>query len=592
MTRSHPFFFLFLAMLVLSMGMSAYGQRKANPWYEPPLPAVTEGSTALDLEWEKVAPGLQGGVGSIDTRYLQARVPPIAQTMNWAGSGWRGERLSLQLVLWTAEPMEQVRVTASAFENDAGGLAFQALQVFCVRYTLGDSGLMPDILDAGRFPDMPAQSVRPLWAQVDIPEDAGPGIYEGFIRVEAKDQAALTFHLEVEVLPLALPPPSDWSFHLDLWQNPYAVARYHHVEPWSHEHFALLKPHVELLAQAGQKAITATIIHQPWGTQTFDPYESMVRWIRQADGTWEFDFTVFDQWVIFCGARGLDGAIHCYSTVPWTDQVSFFDDKDGFYHDVTFKAGDAVYQEIWTPFLKTFSNHLKMRGWTGRVYLAMDERPPDQMIPAIDLIRAHAPELKIALAGHNHPELNDRIDDWCVFITPILDPAVVEERTARIRAGETHLQTTFYVCCSPARPNTFTDSPPSEACWLGWYAAAQGYTGFLRWAFDSWVEDPFLDTRHVTWPAGDCFLVYPGARSSIRFERLREGIQDFEKIRILRERSAESEDPRSTDAMASLNNVLERFTFEAVQAAPASIQVRAGKAALDRWARVFCPDAD
>jgi hypothetical protein len=30
-------------------------------------------------------------------------------------------------------------------------------------------------------------------------------------------------------------------------------------------------------------------------------------------------------------------------------------------------------------------------------------------------------------------------------------------------------------------------------------------------------------------------LIYPGPRSSIRFERLREGIQDYEKIRILRQ---------------------------------------------------------
>ena len=31
-------------------------------------------------------------------------------------------------------------------------------------------------------------------------------------------------------------------------------------------------------------------------------------------------------------------------------------------------------------------------------------------------------------------------------------------------------------------------------------------------------------------------MVYPGGRSSIRMERLVEGIQDFEKIRILRSR--------------------------------------------------------
>ena len=94
--------------------------------------------------------------------------------------------------------------------------------------------------------------------------------------------------------------------------------------------------------------------------------------------------------------------------------------------------------------------------------------------------------------------------------------------------------TTYYVCCTPPKPNTFVFSPPAEARYLGWYTAAHGYDGFLRWAYDAWPADPVRDARHVLWPAGDTFLVYPGSQSSIRFERLREGIVDFEKIRLLR----------------------------------------------------------
>ena len=42
------------------------------------------------------------------------------------------------------------------------------------------------------------------------------------------------------------------------------------------------------------------------------------------------------------------------------------------------------------------------------------------------------------------------------------------------------------------------------------------------------------------WPSGDCFLVYPGNRSSIRFERLRDGIEEYEKVHQLRQQSARS----------------------------------------------------
>jgi len=211
----------------------------------------------------------------------------------------------------------------------------------------------------------------------------------------------------------------------------------------------------------------------------------------------------------------------------------------------------------------------------------MDEWPLDRMLPMIAFLRQTAPELKIALAGGNHPELADKIDDWCVFITPPLDPAL-----ARQRAGK-GLPTTTYVCCGPGRPNTFTFSPPAEATWLGWYCAAQGYSGLLRWAYDSWTEDPLHDTSYVTWPAGDCFLVYPGARSSVRFERLREGIQDFEKIGIVREKLAASGDPAARQALAALNQALAGFTYAKVQTEPAAMPVHEGKKALEAASRLL-----
>ena len=69
---------------------------------------------------------------------------------------------------------------------------------------------------------------------------------------------------------------------------------------------------------------------------------------------------------------------------------------------------------------------------------------------------------------------------------------------------------------------------------MAWFAAACGYDGMLRWSYNSWPADPVRDSRFTAWPAGDTYLVYPEGRSSIRFERLVEGIQDWEKIRSLK----------------------------------------------------------
>lgn len=89
-----------------------------------------------------------------------------------------------------------------------------------------------------------------------------------------------------------------------------------------------------------------------------------------------------------------------------------------------------------------------------------------------------------------------------------------------------------------------------------------GYDGFLRWAYDAWTEDPARDARFGSWPAGDCFLVYPGGHSSVRFEKLREGIVDFEKMRILKAKAAASKDQAVKATWKTLEQHLERFAAE------------------------------
>jgi hypothetical protein len=84
----------------------------------------------------------------------------------------------------------------------------------------------------------------------------------------------------------------------------------------------------------------------------------------------------------------------------------------------------------------------------------------------------------------------------------------------------------------------------------------------LRWAYDAWPTDPTRDARHTLWPAGDCFLVYPGGNSSIRFEKLREGIADYEKILILRELARRSSSGKAKNLMNDFENHLSLLSRE------------------------------
>ena len=51
--------------------------------------------------------------------------------------------------------------------------------------------------------------------------------------------------LTIQVQNQLLPPPKQWGFRLDLWQNPWVISEYYKVKPWSNEHKTLLKGYRE-----------------------------------------------------------------------------------------------------------------------------------------------------------------------------------------------------------------------------------------------------------------------------------------------------------------------------------------------------------
>jgi len=111
---------------------------------------------------------------------------------------------------------------------------------------------------------------------------------------------------------------------------------------------------------------------------------------------------------------------------------------------------------------------------------------------------------------------------------------------------ENNQETTLYTATEHV-PNSFTKSIPVESYWSVLYAGALNTTGFLRWAFDAWVENPLEDATHWSFPAGDCFLVYPSpkadqhpkSRYSLRLAKLDEGVRDVNKLYIIRKNAPE-----------------------------------------------------
>ncbi|GAB6010373.1 DUF4091 domain-containing protein [Dysgonomonas reticulitermitis] len=519
-------------------------------------------------DWQSISKGLHVSFASNDIRYPQSSIPDVQQRYSIELAGWRGERISAQILLWSAEDIKEVNIT-SEFLKDSHTSPLPEIQTRLVSYILTDefgnkcgfhdpekypASLSADVLNDMDIFNMNARNVYPIWITIDIPQDAVPGIYRVEITVNAQSADTQKLKTNLEVVNQTLPPPSQWGYFLDLWQHPSAVARVEGLEVWSEAHFDALHKYMQPLARIGQKAITATVNKEPWNNQCYDPYADMILWTRNADGSWSYDYSVFDRWVTMMMDIGINSVINCYSLLPWNNEIHYRDEAIDQIVNVKADPGTDIFNELWTAFLTDFTEHLREKGWLERTNIALDERSTEEIDKALSLLRKVAPELGIAMADNkgtyaNYPD----VDIMCVKVWDRMPQEFINKRRDK------GLKTTYYVCCSDPFPNMFTFSSPAEGVYAGWYAAACDYDGFLRWAYNSWVEEPLTDSRFRTWPAGDSYIVYPGFRSSIRFERLMEGIQDFEKIKIIRKELIASGTPKMEEQLKQLDTALAGF---------------------------------
>ena len=150
-------------------------------------------------------------------------------------------------------------------------------------------------------------------------------------------------------------------------------------------------------------------------------------------------------------------------------------------------------------------------------------------------------------------------DDPMSALSDVLD--IWAPNTGRYRSAEMQAQQArgrdcwWYVCCGPGKPfaNLMIEWPALDHRVLLWQNWKCGVNGFLYWGLNVWRDNEVGEKRWpeekwkpATWRNekgqahnGDGQLLYPGPGrqplSSIRLENLRDGIEDYEYLWLLRD---------------------------------------------------------
>jgi hypothetical protein len=136
-------------------------------------------------------------------------------------------------------------------------------------------------------------AVIPVWITVDVPADAAPGRYTGFLSVTADEMQPARVPIELEVCSWTLPDPKDYVTFVDFVPSPETTAMHYKMPRYSDAHFKLMERTFEQLARVGSKVLYLEMIART----NFGNSQSLVRWIRKPDGGYEYDFSVFDRYL-------------------------------------------------------------------------------------------------------------------------------------------------------------------------------------------------------------------------------------------------------------------------------------------------------
>ena len=362
---------------------------------------------------------------------------------------------------------------------------------------------------------------------------------DGFFHVKLTGKEAGTDDLKIladdnEVFELKV-NVSDVTFEdkmsLELWQYPYSSMRYYITNWMDERHTTYLRNVLSKYKADGGSGLTISICDEPWGKQVYDAYPSMIRWYKDTNGNFYYDFSEFEQWIALGKELGLTDKINAFSILPKYNRLGYYDLAMNADQSLTLQPGSDDWKYIWGTFIDAFTWKCEELGIYENVYICMDETDAEVMQDVVDLVRSHlnanGDSFKLKAYFNYMPNLSclDEFEDISLAESILQDDndKVLELINDRKEKG---LTTTMYTCTN-LYPNSFVYSIPAESTFSVVYAYAFGCDGFVRWALDAYTEDPYANVDNEFYESGDTLLVYPAqdldVYESMQYAAINEG---------------------------------------------------------------------
>ena len=478
-----------------------------------------------------------------------------------AVSAARGEFEPAQVVLRPEKDGELVSAEAGPLYSGWGRgtpISGQIQEVAYVQVTrptdsTGAPGWYPDPLPPLRLPlALHAGQNQPLWLTFHVSRDAKPGDYHGELRLKTS-LGAVKVPLRVHVYDFTMPEETHLKTALGI--GTHSINRYHELKQQKDKEAVFEK----YLRNFSEHRIS------PYSFYAYAPIDVQFA----GEGTNKHarvDFAKFDQ----AAARWLDQAHFNTFVLPLrgmgggTFHSRHLGELEGF------KEGTPEYARLFQDYLSQIEAHLRERKWLSKAFTYWFDEPAPKdfefVVEGMKRLHDAAPGIRRMLTVQPEPLLLGHVDIWC-GLTPKWTPSLVRERRA---AGE---EVWWYICCGPHAPyiTEFIDHPGTELRLWPWQSWQYGVQGILIWETLYWtspaafpepkLQDPWADPMSYKsgydekpgeigyWGNGDGRFLYPPRRdvsvdqtpcldapiNSIRWENLRDGMEDYEYFWLLQQ---------------------------------------------------------